>query len=165
MPAFSPTKFDQQIKIEIGAVERQLKETAYEAADFAMRRLALEYSPIWTGSYISSHDVNLNNAGSLGTTIKNIPGVIPPKVSLAEANSLRKQAASKVRQKIKISQMPNNGSLNIHNTSAHAMLVETLPDMYVKGTMAPYAPYLKTKLRLQAQMPAIIKKVERKYKK
>jgi hypothetical protein len=165
MPAFNPKKFDQQIKIEIDAVEKQLKETVYEVLDYAMRMLALNYSPIWSGSYVLSHRVGINRKNDSGPTIKNIPGVIGQKVSLSEATAYRQKAALRVKNRLKIAQIGNEGTVVIYNESAHAALVEMLPDKYMAGTMAPYFPYLKTNSVLRAELPAIIKRVERKYKK
>ena len=164
MPGFNPKKFDQQIKIEIDAVKDQLKETAYEAVDYAMQMLAFQYSPVWAGSYVLSHRIGINGKNDAGPTAKSVPGVIPPKVSLSEAKAYRAQAALRVKNRVKLSIMPEEGTLTIYNDSLHALLVEVLPDKYMAGTMAPYFPYLKTTSVLMAEIPAIISKVERKYK-
>ena len=164
MPGFNPKKFDQQIKIEIDAAKDQLKKTAYEAIDYAMRMLAFEYSPVWSGGYVLSHRVGINGRNDTGPTIKGIAGVIPPKVSIAQAKEYRARAALRVKSRIRLSQMSDDGVLSIYNNSPHAFMVEVLPDKYMAGTMAPYYPYLKTTSVLMAEIPAIIKKVESKYK-
>ena len=164
MPGFNAKKFDQQIKIEIDAVKDQLKETAYEAIDYAMRMLAFNYSPVWAGSYVLSHRIGINGKNDSGPTNKNPTGIMLPKISSAEAKAHRAKAASRVKGRLRLSQMPDEGTLSIYNNIAHAILVEVLPDKYMAGTMAPYFPYLKTTSVLMAEIPAIITKVEKKYK-
>jgi hypothetical protein len=167
MPRFDPKKFDKQTEKVINNIKKRLKETAYRAAEFTIQTIAFKYSPVWTGSYILSHRIGINGKNDSGPTKmgpKLAPGIIPPKVAPIVAEKYRMQAALRVTQRVKLAQMPDNGSLIMYNTSEHAGLVEMLPDKYVKGNMAPYYPYMKTNSDLREKIHFIIKQVERKYK-
>lgn len=164
---FNPTKFDKQTKNVISNARKRLKETAYRAADFAIQMLALRYSPVWSGSYVISHRVGINSKNDSGPTLINqssVPGVAPPQVTPAQAETYRAQANLRVKKRIKLSKMPDTGSLIIYNQVQHALMVETLPDKNMSGNLAPYYPYLKTNSVLREKIYFIIKQVERKYK-
>lgn len=161
---FNPAKFDQQINKQIDAIRLRLKKVTLEAADYAMERLANQFSPVWTGTYILSHRVGINGMTDSGYTNKIPPGLapgdIPPKVSAGEIMAYRITAAGRVKSKISIRKMPDSGRLVIYNQSPMAMHVETLPDKYLTGDMNPYHPYRKTKMALFRKLPEIIERVK-----
>jgi hypothetical protein len=170
---FNAAEFDRQIKIEIDAIEDQLKETAYKAADKAMEKLAKE-SPVWSGTYVSSHRVGLNSKND-GPPVNlkkyehshlyKKPGV-PDKVSVGVAREMRSVAATRVQKRIRKNQMPDEGKIIIYNQSPDSppMMVEHLPDKHITGDLSPYMPYTKTSIWIRNQIKSIIKQVEALYK-
>jgi hypothetical protein len=149
---------------EIQAIRNRLKKAALEAADYAMKQLAFKFSPVWTGTYVSSHRVGIDGKTDSGYTnrapINLLPGQIPQKADPAAAILYREQAASRVREKINIKNMPNSGKIIIYNQCPMALEVEVLPDKYLTGNMSPYMPYKKTEFALWAQLPAIIERTK-----
>ena len=157
-------KFDSQIDKQLKAIKNRLKKIAFEAADFAINRLAYQFSPVWTGTYILSHRVGINGMTDSGYTNMvpsgTLPGQVPDKVSTAAALSFRVTASGRVKKRINMKKMSDQGTILIYNQSPMAMTVETLPDKYLEGNMEPYHPYRKTKIALFRELPAIIERVK-----
>jgi hypothetical protein len=161
---FDQKEFDREIKIELKKVSKALKESARGTADKIMRLLAV-YSPIWSGSYILSHRIGINKQNDRGPVIRNkgIPG-IPPRVNLSKVMAYRNIVKKRVKVKVKIKSMPDNGKLIVYNGSRHAQDVEFLPDKYVTGKISePYLPYHKAKQQAESNVPAIIQTSEAKH--
>jgi hypothetical protein len=163
---FKPQKFDKQIEKDLSRIKRMVKEVVLESAETGMQFLA-RLSPVHTGSYVLSHRVGINGMTDSGPTMtgqSTDPNKIPEKVMPTTAQAYRLQAATRVAAKVNLKNMPDYGKIILYNQSPHAMIVETLPDRYIKGNGSPYHPYMRATQKLRNQIPAIVERIQRKYK-
>lgn len=165
MTAFSATKFDKQVEKDLDRIRLRLKKVAFKATEYGMNQVS-KLSPVWSGSYVSSHRIGIglkNDSGPVNLRTYSKTDTygkgLPDKVSPGTAAKMRVEASLRPRKRIQINKLKNSDRIIIYNQSEHALKVEMLADTTEGGNFSPYYPYEKSKQRLLAKIYSIIEQV------
>ena len=123
---------EQQIKEEMDAIRDGITGITRLVAKKAYEKI-VDKSPVWTGSYISSHRIGINQRSAEGPTYRapedpmDVGSFYDPRCSYDEEMWLHDEAIAKSSE---TSQLQEPGVIYISNEVEHSMEVEASPLQY-----------------------------------